>query len=65
MEKKVRLNCYVIPDIKKYLEEQSDAYGMSLSAYLTMIIQTYRQQSDSISMMNSLLLELKKQNNDL
>jgi hypothetical protein len=47
-ENRVRMNCMLMPEIKKYVDEQARAYGMSVGAYLTMIIQQYSQQKTVI-----------------
>jgi hypothetical protein len=46
MENKVKLNLTVAQPIKDYLTIQSEGFGMSISAYLTMIINQYRQQTE-------------------
>lgn len=47
-ENRVRLNCMLMPEVKNYLDEQARAFGMSVGAYLTMVIQQYRQQTSVI-----------------
>jgi hypothetical protein len=45
---KVKLNMTVAPELKEYLIKQADCFGMSVSAYLTMIVQTYRTQTKAL-----------------
>lgn len=60
-ENRVRLNCMLMPEIKKYLDEQAQAYGMSVGAYLTMVIQQYRQQTSVIENIPAMLKALASQ----
>jgi hypothetical protein len=53
-ENKVKLNLTVAPVIKEYLEEQSEVFGMSISAYLTMIVNQYKQQNEALIEMSKL-----------
>lgn len=50
-DNKIKLNLTFAPAIKDYLDNQSEAFGMSISAYLTMIINQYRQQNEVLSEM--------------
>lgn len=56
MEKqnKEKMNLSFAPDIKDYLIIQSEAHGMSVSAYLTMLVCNYRQQMDAMSAMGGM-----------
>lgn len=47
--KRVRLNVYLVPELKKYVDEQARNYGLSTSAYMTMIIQNQRLQNDALA----------------
>lgn len=47
--KRVRLNVYLVPELKKYVDEQARNYGLSTSAYMTMIIQNQRFQNDALA----------------
>lgn len=60
-ENRVRLNCMLMPDVKNYLDEQARAYGMSVGAYLTMVIQQYRQQTSVIENIPAMLKALAAQ----
>lgn len=65
-ENKVNLNIYLVPEIKEYLVKNSEAYGMSISSYVSMIITTYRQQADAllqISKMDEMIRNLKELDN--
>lgn len=46
---RARLNIYIIQELKDYVDEQARNYGMSTSAYMTMIIQQHRLQSDALA----------------
>lgn len=62
-ENRQKLNVYVVPEIKEYIVKGSEEMGMSQGAFLTMIIQTYRSQTDTLSVMNNILNELRKNDN--
>lgn len=62
-ENRQKLNVYVVPEIKEYIVKGSEEMGMSQGAFLTMIIQTYRSQTDTLSAMNNILNELRKNDN--
>lgn len=62
-ENRQKLNVYLVPEVKDYVVKSSKEMGMSQGAFLTMIIQTYRNQKDSLSIMNDFLIELRKNNN--
>lgn len=51
---KVKANYSFSPEIKEYVDTQSEAFGMSQSGYLTMIIQQYRMQSQALSEMSKI-----------
>lgn len=46
---RARLNIYIIQELKDYVDEQARNYGMSTSAYMTMIIQQHRLQSNALA----------------
>lgn len=48
MDNKVRLGIYLVPELKEYLEKTSEAYGMSVSSFMALIITTYRQQTQAM-----------------
>jgi len=63
-ENRQKLYVYLVPEVKDYIVKGSKEMGMSQGAFLTMIIQTYRNQKDTLSVMNNVLNELRK-NGDL
>lgn len=60
--KREKLSAYVVPELKEYIVSESEKMGMSQGAFLTMVIQTYRQQTQTMSTMEQLLEQLKAQN---
>lgn len=59
---KIRTNIFLASNIKNYVDTQSDIMGMSNSAFITMCINLYRQQSEAQAVMSKfddLLKELK------
>ncbi|EOU2088312.1 hypothetical protein C0L75_16270 [Clostridium perfringens] len=61
--KREKLSAYVVPELKEYIVSESEKMGMSQGAFLTMVIQSYRQQSKSISTLEQLLEQIKAQSN--
>ena len=59
MAKTERLNVYVVPGIKEYVVKECEELGMSQSAFVTMVINQYRQQKDSLNTMNNMLIQLE------
>lgn len=59
MAKTERLNVYVVPSIKEYVVKECEELGMSQSAFVTMVINQYRQQKDSLNTMNNMLIQMK------
>lgn len=59
-EKKEKLNLSVAPEIKEYLDKQSIAFGMSISAYLTMLVSNYRMQTNSMAQLAELTETVKR-----
>lgn len=51
---KVKLNLSISPEVKDYLTSNSECFGMSVSAYITMIVQQYRQQAQALSEMSKI-----------
>lgn len=60
-----RLNVYLVPELNEYLHNQAEAYGMTVSAYLTMVIQQYRQQSSLIENIPRMLTAMKEKEKPL
>lgn len=51
-EKKVPVNLNLVPSIKEYIEKEAIAFGMSNSAFVTLVINQYRQQNDVLAEMS-------------
>lgn len=47
--RRARMNIYLVQELKDYIDEQARNYGMSTSAYMTMIIQNHRMQTDALA----------------
>lgn len=69
--KKERIQLYLSKNIKDYIDSQADEFGMSISAYVTMCINTYKQQNDAMfhmskisEMLSDVDLNLELKNND-
>lgn len=54
VEKKRKLNLSVSPDIIEYLQIQSSEYGMSISAYLTMLVCNHRKENQALESMQNI-----------
>lgn len=54
VEKKKKLNLSFSPDIIEYLQIQSADYGMSISAYLTMLICNHRKEDTALASMQNI-----------
>ena len=50
--KRARMNIYLVQELKEYVDEQARNFGLSTSAYMTMLIQNYRMQNDALANMN-------------
>lgn len=59
-ENRVRINISITPEVKKYLDEQASAFGMNVSAYITMVVQQYRQQSEAMEALPIMVAALKE-----
>lgn len=57
-ESRVRLDFMVMPEVKRYVDEQAREYGMSVGAYVTMIIQQNRQQTNVLETMAQMVKKL-------
>ena len=51
--KRARMNIYLVQELKDYVDTQARNFGLSTSAYMTMIIQNYRMQNDALANMNN------------
>lgn len=47
--KRARMNIYLVQELKDYVDTQARNFGLSTSAYMTMIIQNYRVQNDALA----------------
>ena len=47
--KRARMNIYLVQELKDYVDAQARNFGLSTSAYMTMIIQNYRTQNDALA----------------
>lgn len=59
-EKKMQVNLNLVPSIKEYIEKESIAFGMSNSAFVTLIINQYRQQTQVMSEMANMKAYLEQ-----
>lgn len=46
---RARMNIYLVQELKDYIDDQARNYGLSTSAYMTMIIQQHRLQTDALA----------------
>ena len=53
MDKK-RLNAYITDDIKRYIDKQCDYYGISQGAFISIVMQQYRQQNEALNTMKKI-----------
>lgn len=53
-ENKKKLNLSFAPDIIEYLQNESEEYGMSISAYLTMLVCNHRKESSALEGMQNM-----------
>lgn len=66
--KRARMNIYLVQELKDYVDTQARNFGLSTSAYMTMIIQNYRMQNDALANMNNvneLLDKMEKINGNI
>lgn len=54
IEKKKKLNLSFSPDIIEYLQVQSKDFGMSISAYLTMLVCNHRKEDSALQSMQNM-----------
>lgn len=53
-ENKKKLNLSFTPDIIEYLQTESENYGMSISAYLTMLVSNHRKENFALESMQNI-----------
>lgn len=58
--KRARMNIYLVQELKDYVDEQARNFGLSTSAYMTMIIQNYRLQNEALASMSNVDEMIKK-----
>ena len=58
--KRARMNIYLVQELKDYVDTQARNFGLSTSAYMTMLIQNYRMQNDALASMNNVDEMIKK-----
>lgn len=51
--KRARMNIYLVQELKDYVDSEAKNFGMSTSAYMTMIIQNYRMQNNALNSMSN------------
>ena len=49
-----RINVYLSSDLKEYVDSSAKNFGVSTSAFMTMIIQSYKQQSEAMKVMGDM-----------
>lgn len=49
-----RLNIYLVPELKDYVIRTAEEYGLSQSAFVTMVLSQYKQQMISLEAMTNL-----------
>lgn len=47
--KRARINIYLVQELKDYVDEEARRFGLSTSAFMTMVIQNYKNQSNALS----------------
>lgn len=53
-ENKKKLNLSFAPEIIEYLQVQSTGFGMSISAYLTMLVCNHRKEDSALESMQNM-----------
>lgn len=48
-QEKCKIQAYVVKDVYDYVQSEAQRYGLSISAYFTMIIQQQRMQGDALN----------------
>ncbi len=62
-ENKARISGYVKQEIKEYIESQCDFYGMSMGAYISMVVMQSKQQgeiSNSLMELSEIMKRMEK-----
>lgn len=58
--KRERLNLYIVPELKDYVVSESERLGLSQGAFITMVLQIYRQGNDLSKNLELLQREIAK-----
>ena len=57
-----RINVYLAQELKDYVDNSARQFGLSTSAFMTMIIQNYKQQNEAMKVMGDMGEVLTKLN---
>ena len=52
VSKRARMNIYLVQELKDYVDGEAIRFGMSTSAFMTMLIQNYKMQNIALSSVN-------------
>ena len=55
-----RINVYLTQELKDYVDNSAKQFGVSTSAFMTMIIQNYKQQNEAMKAMGDMSQILTK-----
>lgn len=47
--KRARINIYLVQELKDYVDEEARRFGLSTSAFMTMVIQNYKTQNSAVN----------------
>lgn len=61
---KEKLNLTMAVEIKKYLSDEADSLGMSQSAFLTMLVNQYKQQTQALGGLDQLQVLMSQVKNE-
>lgn len=54
MNEKVRINAYVVPHVKEYIDSQCEMYGISQGAFISLVVTEYMKQNDALETMKTI-----------
>lgn len=60
--KRGRVNIYLAQHLKDYVDSKAKEFGLSTSAFMTMIIQQYKVQDEAVTAMGDMRQVLQKLN---
>ena len=52
--KRGRINIYLVQELKDYVDEEAKRFGLSTSAFMTMLIQNYKMKNTALSSVNDI-----------